>query len=269
MDYRARFYSPYLNRFIQPDSLIPNPSNPQAFNRFSYVLNQPTRYTDPSGYCPGLKPGKKCPANPKITGPVKPNPPTTTPISSFTSGGSNNNPITINLPADLEPTLMLPSTNNSPFSYWKMMFGEVDPGSFEAYWSFCTANAINGVFPEECISDYKPKPVLLLWDTSRINGRDLAFDSASLVASFVALNWATQTAKFASGSTNTLSSFNSVQQEDWLGVYISIHAYLPGPPGIYASIVAVGRDISAGFYEVEVREYGPPPPGPIYGPPPP
>ena len=32
MDYKARFYSPYLNRFIQPDTLIPDPSNPQAWN---------------------------------------------------------------------------------------------------------------------------------------------------------------------------------------------------------------------------------------------
>ena len=32
MDYKARFYSPYINHFLQPDSLIPNPSNPQAWN---------------------------------------------------------------------------------------------------------------------------------------------------------------------------------------------------------------------------------------------
>jgi RHS repeat-associated protein len=34
MDYRARFYSQSLGRFIQPDSIIPNPANSQAFNRF-------------------------------------------------------------------------------------------------------------------------------------------------------------------------------------------------------------------------------------------
>jgi hypothetical protein len=51
MDYRARFYHPVLARFIQPDSLIPDPSNPQAFNRYSYVNNSPINYTDPSGHC--------------------------------------------------------------------------------------------------------------------------------------------------------------------------------------------------------------------------
>jgi RHS repeat-associated protein len=51
MDYRARFYSPMLGRFLQPDSIIPNPASPQNFNRYSYVGNNPINHTDPSGYC--------------------------------------------------------------------------------------------------------------------------------------------------------------------------------------------------------------------------
>lgn len=50
MDYKARFYSPALGRFQQPDGIIPNPLNPQAFNRFSYVGNRPINYNDPSGH---------------------------------------------------------------------------------------------------------------------------------------------------------------------------------------------------------------------------
>jgi RHS repeat-associated protein len=50
MDYKARFYSVYLNRFLQPDTIIPNSANPQSWNRFSYVTNNPLRYTDPSGH---------------------------------------------------------------------------------------------------------------------------------------------------------------------------------------------------------------------------
>jgi hypothetical protein len=42
--------SPYLNQFTQPDSLIPNPANPQNFNRFSYVYNRPINFNDPSGH---------------------------------------------------------------------------------------------------------------------------------------------------------------------------------------------------------------------------
>ena len=42
--------SPYINHFIQPDSIIPNPADPQSWNRFSYVQNNPIRYTDPTGH---------------------------------------------------------------------------------------------------------------------------------------------------------------------------------------------------------------------------
>jgi hypothetical protein len=50
MDYRARFYSPALGRFIQPDTLIPDAANPQDWNRFSYVQNNPIQYNDPTGH---------------------------------------------------------------------------------------------------------------------------------------------------------------------------------------------------------------------------
>ncbi len=50
MDYNARFYSPYLNRWIQPDTIVPSLSNPQSLNRYTYVNNNPLRYTDPGGH---------------------------------------------------------------------------------------------------------------------------------------------------------------------------------------------------------------------------
>jgi RHS repeat-associated protein len=52
-DYHARFYDPLIGRFISSDPLVMPPSNPQALNRYSYVLNNPLRYTDPTGHCPG------------------------------------------------------------------------------------------------------------------------------------------------------------------------------------------------------------------------
>jgi RHS repeat-associated protein len=48
--YQARFYSPRLGRFLSPDTIVPNPANPQDLNRFSYVRNNPLRYTDPGGH---------------------------------------------------------------------------------------------------------------------------------------------------------------------------------------------------------------------------
>jgi RHS repeat-associated protein len=50
MDFNARFYSPFLGRFVSPDTIVPNPGNAQDLNRFSYVRNNPLRYHDPSGH---------------------------------------------------------------------------------------------------------------------------------------------------------------------------------------------------------------------------
>ncbi len=48
--FRQWLVSPYINHFIQPDSIIPNPSNPQSWNRYSYVQNSPINYSDPTGH---------------------------------------------------------------------------------------------------------------------------------------------------------------------------------------------------------------------------
>ena len=48
--YGARYYDPALRRFISGDTIVPNPGNPQSLNRYSYVLNNPVRYTDPTGH---------------------------------------------------------------------------------------------------------------------------------------------------------------------------------------------------------------------------
>jgi len=44
-----RYYDPELGRFIQPDDVIQDLSNPQSYNRYSYCVNDPLRYTDPTG----------------------------------------------------------------------------------------------------------------------------------------------------------------------------------------------------------------------------
>jgi RHS repeat-associated protein len=55
---KSRFYDPQIGRFLQPDSVVPDPMNPQSLNRYSgacpersrRVLNNPLRYTDPTGH---------------------------------------------------------------------------------------------------------------------------------------------------------------------------------------------------------------------------
>ena len=46
----ARFYVVGIGRFASADSIIPDPINPQNFNRFSYVLNNPINRIDPTGH---------------------------------------------------------------------------------------------------------------------------------------------------------------------------------------------------------------------------
>ncbi len=52
MFYHARYYAPQIGRFVQADTIIPNPAAPQDFNRYSYVGNNPLGFTDPSGHGP-------------------------------------------------------------------------------------------------------------------------------------------------------------------------------------------------------------------------
>ncbi len=46
----ARFYLPGVGRFISADTIVPDPANPQALNRYSYVLNRPLALIDPTGH---------------------------------------------------------------------------------------------------------------------------------------------------------------------------------------------------------------------------
>lgn len=45
----GRIYDPKLHRFLQPDNFVQDPHNTQNYNRYGYCLNNPFKYTDPSG----------------------------------------------------------------------------------------------------------------------------------------------------------------------------------------------------------------------------
>jgi RHS repeat-associated protein len=55
----ARWCDPQNGRWISPDTIVPDPANPQNLNRYAYVLGNPVLLHDPSGhrpcgeYCPG------------------------------------------------------------------------------------------------------------------------------------------------------------------------------------------------------------------------
>ena len=49
IDMNGRMYDPIVGRFLSPDPYVQNATNPQNFNRYSYCLNNPLKYTDPTG----------------------------------------------------------------------------------------------------------------------------------------------------------------------------------------------------------------------------
>jgi RHS repeat-associated protein len=50
----GRMYDPVLGRMLSPDNYVSSPGSTQAFNRYSYALNNPLIITDPSGEHPAL-----------------------------------------------------------------------------------------------------------------------------------------------------------------------------------------------------------------------
>ncbi|MBN2257394.1 MAG: RHS repeat-associated core domain-containing protein [Anaerolineaceae bacterium] len=57
--YNARWYDPEVGRFIQADTIIPEPGVPLAWDRYAYGYNNPVKYTDPSGHNPRIPPKER------------------------------------------------------------------------------------------------------------------------------------------------------------------------------------------------------------------
>jgi len=47
----GRVYDPLVGRMMSADPCVPDPMNGQAWNRYSYVVNNPLALTDTNGYC--------------------------------------------------------------------------------------------------------------------------------------------------------------------------------------------------------------------------
>src|SRR5262249_13679342 len=47
---QARYFSNTQGRFTSPDIFFGRKTNPQTLNRYAYVLNNPLKWTDPTGY---------------------------------------------------------------------------------------------------------------------------------------------------------------------------------------------------------------------------
>jgi RHS repeat-associated protein len=57
----GRIYDPLIGRFMSGDPLVQDPANGQNYNRYSYVLNNPTNVTDPTGFACVIVTGSNIP----------------------------------------------------------------------------------------------------------------------------------------------------------------------------------------------------------------
>lgn len=48
--FEARYYDAPTKHFTQADTVVPEPYDPQSFNRYAFVRNNPKKYIDPSGH---------------------------------------------------------------------------------------------------------------------------------------------------------------------------------------------------------------------------
>ncbi len=50
--YGARMYDADIGRMPQADTIVPHATDPQAYNRYTYVYNNPVNFVDPTGHAP-------------------------------------------------------------------------------------------------------------------------------------------------------------------------------------------------------------------------
>jgi RHS repeat-associated protein len=96
-DYGARYYDPLLRRFLQIDSYIGDPLRPRTLNRYSYALNNPAAYVDPTGNmaCNPEQPESQC-----YSDPAPPEPDAST-DSTAAAGNAEDNAETVQEPIQL------------------------------------------------------------------------------------------------------------------------------------------------------------------------
>jgi RHS repeat-associated protein len=84
VDYmHARYYSPTAGRFLSVDPVLGKLNQPQSWNRYAYVMNNPMNRTDPTGLADQCPPPYKCAAPPP---PPKPAIPVVLPIQAALAG---------------------------------------------------------------------------------------------------------------------------------------------------------------------------------------
>jgi RHS repeat-associated protein len=126
-------------RILSADPFIPNPRSTQDYNRYSYVNNNPLRYIDPSGFCPGSTDG-----NSQVIDRAKgggcpdptPDPDNVQPIEPPDPGA---------VPPPTVPDIELPATvitGTTPIPFGMITYAQTSSG--RGRWAPANANAVQG-----------------------------------------------------------------------------------------------------------------------------
>jgi RHS repeat-associated protein len=92
--YNARYYDANIGRFISADPVVPNFIDPQSYNRYSYCVNNPLKYSDPTGNIPVQRPPEpRRPDEPPPEPPVNPNPDPSEPELPIAPKNAETNPL--------------------------------------------------------------------------------------------------------------------------------------------------------------------------------
>jgi RHS repeat-associated protein len=114
--YVSRFYDPTTAHFIQMDSIVPDPGDSKAFDRYAYVSNNPINLIDPTGHRDCDASGNNCLSyNPKTKKAVLPTPKTNIPpaLSSTPTYAPVSTPAYSPVSTPKPPTT-LPANNQKP-----------------------------------------------------------------------------------------------------------------------------------------------------------
>ncbi len=135
-NYGARFYSPLLGRFLSADTIVPGYSDPQNFNRYSYVRNNPIKYNDPTGHGVDCGIGTNCVTKPGTMG-VAPNPATY--ICYYCSKPKPSHKTNNNTGGGSDPQNMETSKEGENFiKYWENAGGPPNQYPYEDMGGTCT-----------------------------------------------------------------------------------------------------------------------------------
>jgi RHS repeat-associated protein len=112
--YNARYFDASLGRFVQADTVIPDPYSPLSYDRYAYANNSPINLNDPTGHTSACGFSYSDPECKDVTPTVKPPQPPTTPTTPTPTPSPIPTPGPV--PNNTQGNLPTPSSMNSGIS---------------------------------------------------------------------------------------------------------------------------------------------------------